>query len=81
MYIDRLEVHYNTMIKHTAHITQTLYTVILKCININLKKQYYSQHIYRYIVINNYILRMLLHQAHNLLNNGVALSLIGCLNS
>ena len=44
MFIDRLEVHINTRIKHTALITYTphiLYTVILKCININLKIEQY----------------------------------------
>ena len=41
MFIDRLEVHNNTMIKHTALITHTphLYSHT-KCDNINLKWQY-----------------------------------------
>ena len=55
MFIDRLEVHNNTMIKHTALITHHIYTVILKYININLKKKtgLIPTHINRYI-INNY---------------------------
>ena len=41
MFIDRLEVHINARIKHTALITYTPHTVILKCININLKIEQY----------------------------------------
>ena len=73
MFIDRLEVHNNTMINHTALITHTphIYSHI-KYININLKKTVLiPTHINRYI-INNYMLRMSLHQAHILLKNGVA---------
>ena len=42
MFIDRFEVHNNTMIKHTALITHIPHiysiTVILKYVNINLKE-------------------------------------------
>ena len=62
MFIDRLEVYNNTMIKYTEHITHTQTTYshiklfILKCININLIKNpviilthlycYYNKYLY-----------------------------------
>ena len=39
MFIDRLEVHNNTMVKNTtylAHTHTTYYTVMLKCINVQI---------------------------------------------
>ena len=44
----------------------TLYTVILQCININLKNSN-NPNTYKH----TYMLRMSLYQAHVLLNNGV----------
>ena len=39
MFTDRLDVYSNAIKKHAAHIIYTQHnTVILKCININLKK-------------------------------------------
>ena len=51
MFIDRPEVHNNTMIKHASHITytHTTYTVILKYININLKKPSNNPNTYKQI--------------------------------
>ena len=49
MFIDRLEVYNNTMIKHTALITQTLYTVISKYINTNLKENSINPNRYKQI--------------------------------
>ena len=86
MFIERLKFYNNTIIIitltcHTYHI----YTIILKCINNNLKKN--SKNLSTFIQLfffTNYALRMLLHQAQILLNNDVAdftiPSLMNCLN-
>ena len=38
MFIDSLEVHNNTMVKHTIHLAHThyIYTVMLKCNNVQI---------------------------------------------
>ena len=41
MFIDRLEVHNNTIIKKTTYLAHThyIYTVMLKCINVQIFKK------------------------------------------
>ena len=41
MCVNRLEVHNNTMVKYTTYLahTQYIYTVMLKCINVQMYKK------------------------------------------
>ena len=45
MFIDRLEVHNNTMVKNTTYLAHThyiMYTVMLKYINVQIYKKIYK---------------------------------------
>ena len=69
MFIDRLVVHNNTMVKNTTYLAHTHYCHV---------KMYQFTNLYKKTVIipthmcTYYVLRISLHQAHILLNNGEA---------
>ena len=72
MFIDIPEIHNNTMVKNTTYLVHTyyIYTVMLKCINVQIYiKNGDNPNTFVHLICNKNITP---HQAHILLNNGQA---------
>ena len=72
MFINRLEVHNNTMVKNTTYLAHTHYIIychvkMYQCTNL-YKKTGDNSNTYAHLIC----VKNIIHQAHILLNNGTA---------